>query len=60
MKGFFDALGMDVSVWAMALWGIPTALVAFAVMVWRTRVLDKRITREVAEAAAKASGEDAK
>lgn len=57
MKGFFDALGLNVSVWAMALWGIPTALVAFAVMVWRTRVLDKRIAREVAEA--KADGEDA-
>ena len=49
MKGFFDALGMEVSVWEMALWGIPTALVAFAVMVWRTRVLDTRIAREVEE-----------
>jgi uncharacterized membrane protein len=46
MKGFFDALGMEVSVWAMALWGIPTALVASAVMWWRTRVLDRRIARE--------------
>lgn len=60
MKGFFDALGLDVSVWAMALWGIPTALVAFAVMVWRTRVLDKRIAREAAEAAVKPDGEGAK
>ena len=51
MKGFFDALGLNVSVWGMALWGLPTALVAFAVMVWRTRVLDRRIAREVAEAA---------
>lgn len=49
MKGFFDALGLEVSVWAMALWGIPTALVAFAVMVWRTQVLDRRIAREVEE-----------
>jgi uncharacterized membrane protein len=49
MKGFFDALDMDVSVWAMALWGIPTALVASVVMWWRTRVLDKRIAREAAE-----------
>ncbi len=50
MKGFFDALGLTVNVWAMALWGIPTALVAFAVMYWRTRVLDRRVAREVAEA----------
>jgi uncharacterized membrane protein len=51
MKGFFDTLGLAVSAWAMALWGIPTALVAFAAMVWRTRQLDRRIEREVAEAA---------
>jgi uncharacterized membrane protein len=51
MKGFFETLGMAVSVWGMALWGIPTAVVAFAVMVWRTRVLDRRIEREVAESA---------
>ena len=49
MKGFFDALGLNVSVWGMALWGIPTALVAFGVMVWRMRVLDRRIACEVAE-----------
>ena len=56
MKGFFDALGMNVSVWGMALWGLPTALVASGVMWWRTRVLDRRIAREVAEAA-RAGGE---
>ncbi|MBI2496904.1 MAG: DUF969 domain-containing protein [Opitutae bacterium] len=49
MKGFFDNLQLEVSVWAMALWGIPTALVASGVMWWRTRVLDKRIAREAAE-----------
>lgn len=43
MKGFFDALGMNVSVWAMALWGIPTALVAFGAMWWRARALDRRM-----------------
>jgi uncharacterized membrane protein len=48
MKGFFDSIGIDVSVWAMALWGIPTALLAFGVMWWRARVLDRRIAREVA------------
>jgi uncharacterized membrane protein len=46
MKGFFSALKIDVSVWAMALWGIPTALVAFGVMAWRARALDRRIVRE--------------
>ena len=56
MKGYFDALGMDVRVWAMALWGLPTALVASGVMWWRTRVLDRRIAREVA-AAAETKGE---
>jgi uncharacterized membrane protein len=50
MKGFFDAQGLTVSVWGMALWGIPTALVAFAAMAWRLRVLDRRIGREVAAA----------
>lgn len=46
MKGFFDSLKIDVSVMAMALWGIPTALVASAVLVWRTRALDRRLARE--------------
>lgn len=49
MKGFFDALEMNVSVWAMALWGLPTAIVASVVMWWRCRVLDRRIAREAAE-----------
>ncbi len=49
MKGFFATQGMEVSVWAMALWGIPTALVAFAVMGWRARALDKRIAKEAGE-----------
>ncbi len=45
MKGFFEAQGMNVSVWAMALWGIPTAFIAFAAMWWRCRLLDRRIER---------------
>lgn len=49
MKGFFDGLKMEVSVWAMALWGLPTAVVAFGVMAWRARMLDRRIAREAAE-----------
>ena len=50
MKGFFDSVKLEVSVWAMALWGIPTALTAFGAMWWRTRALDRRIAREVAQA----------
>jgi uncharacterized membrane protein len=46
MKGFFDSVQVEVSVWAMALWGIPTAVVAFVTMWWRVRVLDRRIARE--------------
>ena len=57
MKGFFDAQQIEVGVWALALWGIPTALVAAAVMAWRTRVLDRRIVREVAAAAPKPEAE---
>jgi uncharacterized membrane protein len=48
MKGFFDAQGMVVSVWAMALWGIPTAIIALGAMIWRCRLLDRRIARDVA------------
>lgn len=49
MKGFFDNLKLEVSVWGMALWGLPTALVASGVMWWRMRVLDRRIAREAAK-----------
>jgi len=35
-------------VWALSLWGIPTALVAFGAMWWRARTLDRRIVRETA------------
>ncbi len=45
MKGFFETLKVEVSVWKMALWGIPTALVAFAAMAWRARALDRRLAR---------------
>ncbi len=45
MKGFFDAQNIEVSVWALALWGIPTALVAAVVMAWRSRLLDRQIAR---------------
>jgi uncharacterized membrane protein len=53
MKGFFDANGMNVGVWSMALWGIPTALVAFGVAAWRLWRLDRDLDR----AASRDSGE---
>ena len=43
MKGFFDSVGMDVDVWDMALWGIPTAISAFIVSGIRFRQLDRHI-----------------
>lgn len=52
MKGFFDAQNIEVSVWALALWGIPTALVAAVVMAWRARALDRQLAREAAAAKA--------
>jgi uncharacterized membrane protein len=50
MKGFLSAQKIEVSVWAMSLWGIPTALIAFAAMAWRARALDRRVAREAASA----------
>ena len=52
MKGFFAASGIDVSIWAMAGWAVPTAVVAFAAMWWRARALDRRVAREAHQAAA--------
>jgi len=49
IKGVLDAAGQKVGVWSLSLWGIPTALVAFAAMAWRARVLDGRIRREAVE-----------
>jgi uncharacterized membrane protein len=45
MKGFFEAQDLEVSVWALALWGIPTAMVAALVMAWRARTLDRRLAQ---------------
>jgi uncharacterized membrane protein len=49
IKGVLEAQGQKVSVWALSLWGIPTALVAFGAMWWRARALDRRIERETAK-----------
>jgi uncharacterized membrane protein len=48
MRGFFQSQGIEVSSWAMALWGLPTAVVASATMAWRARRLDVRIRRATA------------
>lgn len=45
MNGFFQSVGLSVSVWSIAFWGIPTAMVAFVLMWWRLRVLDRSIDR---------------
>ncbi len=60
MKGFFDTVGMNVGVWDMALWGLPTALFALAVGWWRYRALDLRISkRQAAAAITKGATDDA-
>lgn len=41
--GFFQGVGVEVNLLAVALWGIPTAIVAFVLMWWRLRRLDQRI-----------------
>jgi uncharacterized membrane protein len=50
MKGFFESAGYPVGVWSLALWGLPTAVVAFAAMGWRCLALDRRLARSVAAA----------
>jgi len=59
MKGFFDSLKIEVSSWSMALWGIPTAVAAFALMAWRTHALDRHLARDAARAAGAANPESA-
>ncbi len=49
IQGTLRAQGYEVGLWSLSLWGIPTALVAFCCLVWRARVLDRRIARDVPE-----------
>ncbi len=56
IAGVLEAQGLKVSVWRISLWGIPTALIAFALMAWRASALDRRIVRD---AAARPNAEDA-
>lgn len=48
IAGVLEAQGLKVSVWLLSFWGIPTAFVAFGLLCWRARALDRRIAREVA------------
>lgn len=48
IRGTLQAQGVEVGLWELSWWGIPTALVAFGALVWRARALDRRIARETA------------
>jgi len=58
MKGFFDSVGMQVGVWDMALWGLPTALAALTVGWWQYRALDRRISERQKAGATSTGGSD--
>jgi uncharacterized membrane protein len=60
MKGFFDSLGMNVDIWDMALWGIPTALAAFFVSWIRFNRLDKRIANDAQNSHVESAQQDEK
>jgi uncharacterized membrane protein len=53
IQGVLRTQGVDVSLWILSFWGIPTAFAAFGLMWWRVRVLDRRIARETAPVAKK-------
>jgi len=50
IRGTLQAQGVEVGLWELSWWGIPTALVAFGALVWRARALDRRIARDAAAA----------
>ena len=58
MTTFLHEAGIDVEPIRVALWGIPTAVSAFAIHAWRLRRLDKLLADELAKAPA-ASESDA-
>lgn len=58
MTTFLREAGIDIEPIHVALWGIPTAVSAFAIHAWRLTRLDKALHRELsAEAAAAASAD---
>lgn len=50
MTTFLHEAGIDVEPMRIALWGIPTAIAAFAIHAWRLRRLDKALQRELGPA----------
>lgn len=48
IKGFMEGIGVEVSLWKTALWGLPTAFCAFFALWWRLRALDRRLARGAA------------
>lgn len=45
IKGLFDSVGAPASIWAIALWGAPTAMFVLGVGWWRYRALDAKLAR---------------
>ncbi len=45
VKGLFDSVGVETSVWRIAMWGAPTAVFVVLVGWWRYRALDTRLSR---------------
>jgi len=54
MTTFLHEAGIDVEPIRVALWGIPTAVSAFAIHAWRLRRLDRRLAAELADASSSA------
>ncbi len=48
IKGFLQQNGVDAEPWRLALWAIPTALLAFVIHGTRLLLLDRRLKREMA------------
>jgi uncharacterized membrane protein len=46
---FLHEAGIDVEPIRVALWGLPTAVMAFCIHAWRLRRLDKALARELAQ-----------
>jgi uncharacterized membrane protein len=44
IQGTLHAQGVEVGLWTLSLWGIPTAFVAFGCLVWRARALDRKLS----------------
>jgi uncharacterized membrane protein len=59
MTTFLREAGIEVEPIHVALWGIPTAVCAFAIHAWRLRRLDKTLAREMAAHQAAAASQKA-